>query len=82
MKAYELRNQVNDAITQMGFGGEEITVHLPGLGSAYIEGVIWHTECNEFHILLKTKNCEHKSITWKGPEGNRVYTCDACGRAG
>jgi hypothetical protein len=40
---------------EKGYGFKDITVHLPSIGSAQIQDVVWHEECDEFHIMLRTK---------------------------
>lgn len=79
MRAFELLELLHLKMAEKGFGDKEITVHIPNMGAAAIKGVAWHASCDEFHILLKTKECLHPVKTWKGEVGNRKRTCDSCG---
>lgn len=55
MRTFEFSKLLYKKMAEKGYGGKEITVHIPGMGSATIEDVIWHESCNEFHITLKVR---------------------------
>lgn len=54
MNTHEFQRLIADVIFNSRQGGKEVTIYLNGT-SIMIGDFVWHPECNEFHVMPKTK---------------------------
>ncbi len=54
MKANAFYELLYSRMLYSGKFHKNITVEIPGVGAALIKDIVWHNDCNEFHIILRT----------------------------
>lgn len=50
MRAGDFYNKLLKTLTKVGKGDSEVTISIAGY-SVPVKDIIWHKQCNEFHII-------------------------------